>query len=94
MELVDAVVANSSATSTAPAGFGICRPPGHHAVPKGPMGFCLFGSICIAARHAQQFHGLKRVSQFYMDPSSDLMRTCCASLHQACIHMRPGCRLM
>jgi len=62
MALVDAVVENSSANQSAPAGFGICRPPGHHAVPKGPMGFCLFGSICIAARHAQQFHGLKRVS--------------------------------
>ena len=62
MALVDAVVENSSAQQSAPAGFGICRPPGHHAVPKGPMGFCLFGSICIAARHAQQFHGLKQVS--------------------------------
>ena len=62
MALVDAVVADSSAQQPAPAGFGICRPPGHHAVPKGPMGFCLFGSICIAARHAQRFHGLKRVS--------------------------------
>ena len=61
MALVDAVV-DSSAQQPAPAGFGICRPPGHHAVPKGPMGFCLFGSICIAARHAQRFHGLKRVS--------------------------------
>lgn len=91
MELVDAVVANSSANSTAPAGFGICRPPGHHAVPKGPMGFCLFGSICIAARHAQQFHGLKRVSQLSVDASSDIVRTRNASLRQACIHMRPAC---
>ena len=97
MELVDAVVANSSANSTAPAGFGICRPPGHHAVPKGPMGFCLFGSICIAARHAQQFHGLKRVShtlkkpRLSVDASSDLVRTRYASLRQACIHMRPAC---
>lgn len=64
MALVDAVVENSSPGHAAPAGFGICRPPGHHAVPKGPMGFCLFGSICIAAKHAQQFHGLKRVCHF------------------------------
>ena len=82
MELVDAVIASSSANGPAPAGFGICRPPGHHAVPTGPMGFCLFGSICIAARHAQRFHGLKRVSQ-------DFARY--ANLRQACMQMRPGC---
>jgi acetoin utilization deacetylase AcuC-like enzyme len=81
MELVDAVVASSSADGPAPAGFGICRPPGHHAVPTGPMGFCLFGSICIAARHAQQFHGLKRVSQDFVDPSS---LTSCAHAMQVC----------
>ena len=62
MALVDAVVEGSSATRIAPAGFGICRPPGHHAIAKGPMGFCLFGTVAVAARHAQQFHGLKKAS--------------------------------
>ncbi|EIE18460.1 Arginase/deacetylase [Coccomyxa subellipsoidea C-169] len=67
MALVDAVVEGSSAESIAPAGFGICRPPGHHAVAKGPMGFCLFGTVAVAARHAQQFHGLKKVLIFDFD---------------------------
>jgi acetoin utilization deacetylase AcuC-like enzyme len=69
MALVDAVVEGSSANRVAPAGFGICRPPGHHAVAKGPMGFCLFGTVAVAARHAQEFHGLKKVWSHTHRPS-------------------------
>lgn len=59
-----------------PAGFGICRPPGHHAVRQSCMGFCLFSTVAIAARYAQQTHGLKKVSsQHTCTPL--YMRACC-----------------
>jgi acetoin utilization deacetylase AcuC-like enzyme len=54
---VDAVVAG-----TATNAFCAVRPPGHHAEPTHAMGFCLFNSIAIAARHAQAVHGLGRVA--------------------------------
>ncbi|KAK9111372.1 hypothetical protein Scep_018891 [Stephania cephalantha] len=61
ISLVDAVVEASKVNPNPPVGFALVRPPGHHAVPKGPMGFCVFGNVAVAARHVQRVHGLKRV---------------------------------
>jgi len=42
--------------------FAAVRPPGHHAERETAMGFCFFGSVAVAAKHALEFHGLRRVA--------------------------------
>jgi acetoin utilization deacetylase AcuC-like enzyme len=42
--------------------FCAIRPPGHHARPSAPMGFCLFNNVAIAARHALDVRGLERIA--------------------------------
>lgn len=44
------------------AAFCNVRPPGHHAVRNGAMGFCFFNNIAVAASHAIHEHNLRRVA--------------------------------
>jgi acetoin utilization deacetylase AcuC-like enzyme len=52
---VDAVMGGGRA-------FVVARPPGHHAETATAMGFCIFGTVAIAAKHAMEVHGLTRVA--------------------------------
>lgn len=57
MAATDAVIAGDIDNA-----FCAIRPPGHHARPGGAMGFCLFNNVALAALHALDSHGLKRVA--------------------------------
>jgi len=54
---VDAVLAGDVGNA-----FCALRPPGHHAEHETAMGFCLFGTVAVAAKHALEVHGLSRVA--------------------------------
>lgn len=56
LDAVDLAVAGAH-----PRSFCAVRPPGHHALRHRAMGFCLFGSVALAARYARARHGLERV---------------------------------
>jgi acetoin utilization deacetylase AcuC-like enzyme len=42
--------------------FCAVRPPGHHAERDRAMGFCFVNHVALAARHALERHGLRRVA--------------------------------
>jgi len=54
---VDAVVEGRAKNA-----FCAVRPPGHHAEPNRPMGFCLFNNIAIGALQARSVHGIERIA--------------------------------
>ena len=60
--LVGALLGRVAAT-----GFAAGRPPGHHAERARAMGFCLFNSVAVAARHAIGVLGAERVLVFDWD---------------------------
>lgn len=79
--------------------FCAIRPPGHHAERTKPMGFCLFGNVAIAAKHALEMHGLSRVAIMDFDVhhgngTQDLLwneeRTLFVSTHQMPLYPGTG----
>ena len=59
-----AVVAATDLVMSGGARTAFCavRPPGHHATPTRPMGFCIFNNVAVGAMHALEAHGLERVA--------------------------------
>lgn len=56
-DAVDRVLAGEADTA-----FCALRPPGHHAMPAYPMGFCLFNNIAIAAEYVRTHYRLERIA--------------------------------
>ena len=91
---VDAVLSGEASNA-----FVAMRPPGHHAERARAMGFCLFGTVSIAARYALDHHGLARVAVLDFDVhhgngTQDLLwdeaRTIFVSSHQMPLYPGTG----
>jgi acetoin utilization deacetylase AcuC-like enzyme len=42
--------------------YALVRPPGHHAEASAGRGYCVFGNLVLAIRHAQRVHRVARVA--------------------------------
>jgi acetoin utilization deacetylase AcuC-like enzyme len=95
LEAVDAVLEGRVDNA-----YALVRPCGHHAEADRGRGFCVFGNVALAVKHAQAMHGIERIAvvdwdvhhgngtedAFYEDPS-----VLTISLHQdACYPVERG----
>jgi acetoin utilization deacetylase AcuC-like enzyme len=73
--------------------FAAVRPPGHHAEPARPMGFCLFNNAAVAALHARARWGVQRVAVVDFDVhhgnGTQAMFAADADLFYASSHQHP-----
>ncbi|MBV8781630.1 MAG: histone deacetylase, partial [Phycisphaerae bacterium] len=67
--------------------FSAGRPPGHHAEPGKPMGFCLFSNVAILTRHLQRTYHLSRIAIVDFDVHH-------GNGTQACLQNDPGIRFI
>jgi len=85
---VDAVMEGWARTA-----FAAVRPPGHHAEPARPMGFCLFSNAAVAAMHARVRWGIRRVAVVDFDVhhgnGTQAMFAADADLFYASSHQHP-----
>ena len=42
--------------------YSLVRPPGHHATSDEGLGFCIFGNVAVAIKHAQDVHQIGRIA--------------------------------
>jgi acetoin utilization deacetylase AcuC-like enzyme len=90
IDAVDAVMRGESQRA-----FCAIRPPGHHATAQRAMGFCFTNHVAVAALHALNAHGLKRVAVADFDVhhgngTADILgsdpRVCFVNSHEAGIY--------
>ncbi|XP_052741818.1 histone deacetylase 6 isoform X1 [Bicyclus anynana] len=56
IDMVDRIV-----TGEVQNGAAFVRPPGHHAMRAEPCGYCFYNNVALAAQHALNVRGLKRI---------------------------------